>query len=408
MIKAVDIAIAGANHTGLALALALGRLIGPGLRVALLDRRDVLAGPAPVDDPRALALSAGSVRLLAAIGVWPRIAADAQPVTAIEVTDSALEHAIRPVRLGWENQVEGAPATWIVPSGVLANALVEAARAAADIIFAGPAEVGGFSTCAAGIDVHLSSGAPIRAGLLVAADGARSPVRRAAGIRCLEWSSGQAGIVATIAHERPHEARAVQHFLPAGPFAMLPLVGNRSCITWTETAARARELVDGPDDVFLHEASERFGYKLGALSLAGPRALWPLDFHVARALAQPGIALIGDAARRVHPLAGQGLNLGLRDVAALAEVVADAVAVGLSPGDATGLERYERWRRFDGSAAAAAFGALNTLFSNDAMLLRAARGVGLGIVDRLPGLKQLLVAEAAGLTGDVPRLMQAA
>ena len=404
----VDIAIAGGSHAGLALALALARLLGPEVRIAIVERADVRARAAITADPRAFAIAAGSRNLLAAIGVWGPLAAEAQPVHSIEITDSGLEHAVRPVLLAYDNHVTGgAPATFIVAAEALRRALLAAALAEPCIAFVAPAEVETFEARPSGAVLRLNSGRRLRASLVVAADGAKSPTRAAAGIRTLDWSTAQVGLVTTVEHARPHEGRAVQHFLPAGPFAMLPLTGNRSCITWTEGAEQGRAILGLDDAGFLAEVEQRFGFKLGSITVAGPRALWPLEFHVARAIAGTRIALIGDAVRSVHPLAGQGLNLGFRDVAALAEVIDDAMRLGLDPGDGVALERYERWRRFDSHGAAAAFGALNTLFSNDSTLLRAARSVGLGVVDRLPGLKQLLVTEAAGLTGEVPKLMQA-
>ena len=199
----------------------------------------------------------------------------------------------------------------------------------------------------------------------------------------------------------------MQRFLPGGRFAILPLTGNRSCITWTESADRAREILALDDAGFLREVERRFDYRLGSVALAGPLAGWPLDMHLARALVANRFALISDAAHGVHPIAGQGLNLGLRDVAALAEVIADAARLGLDFGSLATLERYERWRRLHSAISAAAFDALNRLFSNDVTVLRTARDFGLGLVDRMPGLKQLFVAEAAGLTGEVPKLLEA-
>ena len=404
----VDIAIAGGSHAGLALGLALARLLGPEIRIAIVERGDVRALAPVMADPRAFAIAAGSRNLLAAIGVWDPLAAFAEPVHSIEITDSGLEHAVRPVLLAYDNHIGGdAPATFIVAAESLRRALLDAALAEPCITFVAPAEVATFEARTSGAVLGLQSGQRIRASLVVAADGAKSPTRTAAGIRTLAWSTAQVGLVTTVEHARPHEGRAVQHFLPAGPFAMLPLPGNRTCVTWTEDAERGRAIAALDEAGFTREIEQRFGFKLGAVRVAGPRALWPLEFHLARAIAGTRIALIGDAVRSVHPLAGQGLNLGCRDVAALAEVVDDAMRLGLDPGDGVALERYERWRRFDSHAAAAAFGALNTLFSNDSTLLRAARGVGLGLVDRLPGLKQLLVTEAAGLTGEVPKLMRA-
>ena len=234
-----------------------------------------------------------------------------------------------------------------------------------------------------------------------------SPLREAAGIGVVRWSYPQIGIVTTVRHEKPHQGRAVQHFLPAGPFAILPLTGNRSCITWTEDAARAREILALDDAGFLAEVEKRFGYRLGGIALAGPRASWPLDMHLARSMVADRFALVGDAAHGVHPIAGQGLNLGLRDVAALAEVVADAARLGLDIGSLTVLERYERWRRARTRRSQPPPSTPSTGCSpTTSTLLRTARDFGLGLVERMPALKQFFVAEAAGLTGDVPRLLR--
>ncbi len=403
-----DIAIAGGSHAGLALGLSLARLLGPDIKIAIIERRDLRPQVGVATDPRAFAISAGSRNLLASIGVWPAIEPVAEPVRTIEITDSSLANAVRPVLLTYDNHVTaGEPATFIIEAEALRDALLQAAAATRCITFFAPAELESFDIRPTGAVLKLASGDRLRASLIVAADGAKSRVRQAAGIRSMTWSSGQVGLVTTVAHTREHHGCAVQHFLPAGPFAMLPLNGNRTCITWTEGAERGAEIMKLDDPGFLAEVEQRFGFKLGAIKVVGARALWPLEFHVARAVVGTRMALVGDALRSVHPLAGQGLNLGLRDVAALAEVVADAMRLGLDPGDAVALERYERWRRFDSTGAAAAFAALNTLFSNDSTVLRAARGVGLGVVDRLPGIKHLLVTEAAGLTGDVPKLMRA-
>ncbi len=396
-----DIVIAGGGLTGLLLARTLAEVFGPAVRIAVLDAR--MDGRA---DPRSYALSAGSRRLLEAIGVWAGVSAEAQPVSGIDITDSSLTDAIRPILLSYDTDVgAGEPSMWIVP----ADALLEAAKAIVSDT-AGVVRIletaTALSVDASGIALRLADARALTAGLVVACDGRASPLRAAAGIGTVERQYAQTGIVATVRHERPHGGRAVQHFLPAGPFAILPMTGNRSCVTWTEETGEAARILALDDQGFLGELEKRFGYRLGALELAGPRGSWPLAMHLARELIAPRFALAGDAVRGVHPIAGQGLNLALRDVAALSECLVDAVRVGLDVGDATALERYARWRRFDGAAAAAAFSALNVLFSQDNALLRSVRDAGLGVVDRLPGLKQLLVSEAAGLTGEVPKLLQ--
>jgi 2-octaprenyl-6-methoxyphenol hydroxylase len=269
-----------------------------------------------------------------------------------------------------------------------------------------PNTVADYTSDGFGVALRLGSGGAIEARLLVAADGKRSRLRERAGIKCVGWSYPQVGIVTTVAHAKPHHARAVQHFLPAGPFATLPLKGNRSSIVWTEGAAQGEAIMAANEAEFAAELGKRFGHRLGEIALAGPRQSFPLDLQIARAFVADRLALIGDAAHVVHPLAGQGLNIGMRDVAALAEIIVEAARLGLDIGAAPSLERYERWRRFDSAFSAAVMDGLNRLFSNDSTPLRALRDLGLGLVDRAPGLKRLIVREAAGATGNVPRLLR--
>jgi 2-octaprenyl-6-methoxyphenol hydroxylase len=398
-----DIAIAGGSYAGLALACALASALDHQAHIAILERRD-FTGSEPAD-PRAYALSAGSKRLLEALGVWPAVAGLAQPVSAIDITDSALEHAIRPILLTYEADA-AEPAMWIVDGATLHAALLDAARNAAGVTLLGGTEARACAATDTQVDIELAAGSPLSARLLVATDGRRSPLRTQAGIKIVRWSHEQIGIVTRVHHERPHNGRAVQHFLPGGPFAILPMRDQRSCITWTEERARGEAILKLDDRGFLAEIEQRFGHRLGALRLDGPRASWPLEFQLARAMIGRRFALAGDAVRSVHPLAGQGLNLALRDVAALTQCIAESMRLGLDAGDGTALERYERWRRFDSVTSAAAFDALNGIFSNDSTLGRAARDVGLGVVERLPGLKQAIVREAAGQTGNVPRLLK--
>lgn len=399
-----DVAISGSSFAGLALACALSEALGPSFQIALIDRAPGASGRA---DARAFALSAASKHMLEALGVWQAIAAQAQPVEGIEVTDSSLDAGVRPVLLTYDNVTgTGEPATYIVPVRPLTEALRAKAEAFPSITMLAPAEATSFTADEASARVRLAGGGEIAASLVVAADGRKSPLREAAGIKVIGWSYPQTGIVTTVRHERPHGGRAVQHFLPSGPFAILPLTGNRACITWTEDAREATRILALDDGGFLAEVEKRFGGKLGAISLEGPRQSWPLEFHLARRYVGPRFALIGDAAHGVHPLAGQGLNLAFRDVAALVEVIVDAVRLGFDAGDAQALARYERWRRFDSAISAATFDGINRLFASDVTLLRSAREVGLGVVDRIPALKRFFVSEAAGLTGEVPRLLK--
>jgi 2-octaprenyl-6-methoxyphenol hydroxylase len=409
-----DAVVVGGGAIGLTLALALAEALGPSGRIGLVD--PAAGGTAPgrsagrPGDARASALSAASKRLLDALGVWAALAPHAEPVAAVDITDASLGDTFRPILVSYDNAVAGGePATYILENERLQAVLLDTlARRPGIARITGT--VGGWEASGERGVVRLADGRTLRAPLVAAADGRGSALREKAGIGVIGWQYRQVGIVTTVTHEKPHRSRAVQHFLPAGPFAILPLKGdergNRSCITWTEDESWGRALVQLDDAAFLEEAEKRFGYRLGSIELAGPRAAWPLEMHLARALAADRLALVGDAAHLVHPIAGQGLNLGLRDVAALAEVVADAARLGLDIGSGVVLERYERWRRTDSAMSTAAFDGLNRLFSSDWALLRTARDAGLRLVDRLPGLKQLLVTEAAGLTGEVPRLLR--
>ena len=258
-----------------------------------------------------------------------------------------------------------------------------------------------------GIAVTLSNGETISAKLLVAADGARSAIREQAGIKSFGWEYGQSGIVTTVAHERDHNGRAEEHFLPAGPFAILPLKGKRSSIVWTEEEKEAERIVALPDAEF--HAETRKAFRIASRRHRDCRSAPRLSARACRSRARfiaERIALVGDAAHVIHPIAGQGLNMGLRDVAALAESVVDAVRLGLDPGSTAVLERYQRWRRFDTMAMGVATDGLNRLFSNQSDVLRLARDVGLGLVDRLPVLKEFFIREAAGVTGEVPKLLR--
>jgi 2-octaprenyl-6-methoxyphenol hydroxylase len=401
-----DVVISGASFGGLALACGLSRALGPDFKIALIDRVGQSAAPPKVDS-RASAISAASKRMLDVLDVWPQVADEAQPVTAIEITDSPLETGVRPVLLTYDNVTgDGEPATYIAPNSTLQAALRQRVDSNSSLKLIAPAEAVDFAGNESGIEVALADGSALAASLLVAAEGRRSRLREAAGIKVVGWKYPQIGIVVAVHHDRPHGGRAVQHFLPSGPFAILPLKGNRSCITWTEDADKARRILALDDAAFLAEVDKRFGGKLGALSLDGPRQSWPLEMHLARRYVGPRFALIGDAAHGVHPIAGQGLNLAFRDVAALVEVLSDAIRLGFDAGDAQALTRYERWRRFDSTISTATFDGLNRLFSSDYTLVRSGREVGLGLVDRMPMLKRFFVGEAAGLTGELPRLLK--
>jgi len=395
-----DVLIAGGGFAGLALALALRRALGPRFAVALADP-ELARG----DDLRASAIAAAPRRMFEALGVWDAVGAEAQPILDMVITDSRVEDAVRPVFLTFEGEIEpGEPFAHMIENARLVAELAAKAAAAGVMLVSQP--VKDFTAGRAGVSVELGDGSTFTAKLLVAADGARSRLRERACIAVNGWSYGQSAIVTTVAHERDHHGRAEEHFLPGGPFAILPLRHNRSSIVWTERTADAERFVALPDAEFHDELEKRFGLHLGDITLTGPRRAYPLGLWVARSFIAARMALVGDAAHVIHPIAGQGLNMGLRDIAALAEAVVDGARLGLDPGDATVLERYQRWRRFDTMTMSVSTDALNRLFSNRSDVLRLARDIGLGLVDRLPPLKRMFMREAAGLSGEVPKLLR--
>jgi len=403
---AADVVIAGAGLAGLSLALALKEGLGRDARILVLD--PTLAGirsGAPVADRRASAIAAGARRLLTVLGVWDKIAEHAEPMRTMVVTDSRTRDVARPVFLTFDGDVEpGEPFAYMVPNAALQEALAEVALAAGVELH--PTAVADFAADRAGVSVTFGDGASVRASLLVACDGARSRLRSLAGIQNVAWNYPQSAITFTAEHERPHEGKAEEHFLPAGPFATLPLPGNRCSIVWTERHEDAQRILALPDFLFQEELERRFGHALGWVKAVTPPKAYPLGFAMARSFIAERFALVGDAAHLIHPIAGQGLNMGLRDVAALAEAVTDAARVGLDFASPQVLERYQRWRRFDTLAMGVATDGLNRLFSNHSDALRLVRDVGLGLVDRMPRLKGLFIRDAAGLTGAVPKLLR--
>jgi len=397
-----DVLIAGGGFTGLTLAIALRQALGPTFAVALADPS---LGKSHADDARASAIIAAARRLFEAIGVWPSVADEAQPILDMVVTDSRLADAVRPVFLSFAGDIEpGEPFAHMVENRHLVEVLEAKARELEIELRA--TAVASFSAQPQKVDVQFADGSTMAARLLVAADGARSTIRQAAGIATHGWEYPQSAIVTTVGHERDHAGRAEEHFLPSGPFAILPLKGRRSSIVWTEETREAERIVALPDAAFHDELEKRFKLHLGEINVVGARRVLPLGFFVARSFVAERIALVGDAAHVIHPIAGQGLNMGLKDIAALAEVIVDAARLGLDPGSATVLEQYQRWRRFDTMTMGLATDGLNRLFSNRSDVLRLFRDVGLGMVDRLPGLKRLFMREAAGLFGDVPKLLR--
>ena len=399
----VEVLIAGGGLAGLTLAIALRQGLGPSFAILVADPA---LGTSYAGDERASAIVAVARRLFETIGVWPRVAGEAQPILDMVVTDSRLDDAARPVFLTFAGEVEpGEPFADMIENRLLIDALAAKAREVG--IELRQTAVESFKAAeSGGLAVELADGGTVATKLLVAADGARSRIRSAAGIATHGWNYPQSAIVINVAHERDHHGRAEEHFLPAGPFAILPLKGRRSSIVWTEATDEAERIVALPAEAFHAALEQRFKLELGALEVIGPRRVHPLGFFVARSFVAERIALVGDAAHLIHPIAGQGLNMGLKDVAALAEVIVDAARLGLDPGASDVLERYQRWRRFDTMTMGLATDGLNRLFSNRSDLLRAFRDVGLGLVDRMPGLKRLFMREAAGLVGEIPKLLR--
>ncbi|EKS34663.1 UbiH/UbiF/VisC/COQ6 family ubiquinone biosynthesis hydroxylase [Afipia broomeae ATCC 49717] len=397
-----SIVIGGGAFAGLGLALALRQGLGPDIPIIVADPAFAMR---PSRDPRASAIVAACRRLFEVVGVWDQVAESAQPILDMVVTDSNLEDATRPVFLTFGGEVEpGEPFAHMVENRHLTNAL--ATRAEAQGVELSAVAVSSYDSNAEGTRVTLSDGRIIDASLLVAADGAKSKLRERAGIATHGWDYDQSGIVVTVGHERDHGGRAEEHFLPAGPFAILPLKNNRSSLVWTESRREAARIIELPDNEFQAELERRFGLHLGEVkALDKPRA-FPLGYFVARSFIGERLALVGDAAHVIHPIAGQGLNMGLKDAAALAEVIVDAARLGIDHGQADVLERYQRWRRFDTVAMGVATNSLNMLFSNKSALLRTVRDIGLGLVDRVPPLKSAFIRQAAGLSGEVPRLLK--
>lgn len=397
-----SIVIGGGAFAGLGLALALRQGLGPEIPIVVADPAFAMK---PSRDPRASAIVAACRRLFEVVGVWDQVADSAQPILDMVVTDSRLEDVTRPIFLTFGGEVEpGEPFAHMVENRHLINALVT--RAESEGIELNAVAVSAYESNPDGTRVTLSDGRVIDASLLVAADGARSKLRERAGIATHGWDYDQSGIVVTVGHERDHQGRAEEHFLPAGPFAILPLKNNRSSLVWTESRREAARIIELPDAEFQSELETRFGLHLGDVkALDKPRA-FPLGYFVARSFIAERLALVGDAAHVIHPIAGQGLNMGLKDAAALAEVIVDAARLGIDPGQADVLERYQRWRRFDTVAMGVATNSLNMLFSNKSTLLRTVRDIGLGLVDRMPPLKSAFIRQAAGLSGEVPRLLR--
>jgi 2-octaprenyl-6-methoxyphenol hydroxylase len=400
-----DILIAGGGLNGPALALALAQ---GGFRVTVVDARPAPARAEAGFDGRAYALAIASVRLLTAIGVWPRVADKAQPMLEIKASDGRAGEGAAPFFLHFDAaEIEEGPVGHMLEDRHLYAAFLAAMQETPGITLMSGETVVAQEVGTSGVTVTLASGRALTAGLLVGCDGRGSGVAARAGIKRVGWGYGQTALVTAIRHERDHGGVAQQFFMPSGPLAILPLKGgHHSSIVWSETDATAASIQALPDAEYLEALRPRFGDFLGNIELAGERFTYPLSLSLAERFVAPRLALVGDAAHGVHPIAGQGLNLGLRDVAALAEVLILARRRGEEPGSPTALEEYQRWRRFDATALALGMDGVNRLFSSDNPLLRLGRDLGMGVVNALPSLRRGFMRQAAGLTGELPKLLQ--
>jgi len=400
-----DVLIAGGGLNGPALALALAQA---GLRVIVIDARPAATRAEAGFDGRAYALAIASKRLLQAVGVWRSVEERVQPILKIKASDGHAGQGPAPFFLTFDAaEIEEGPMGFMLEDRFLYAAFLDAMAAAPGVTLLSGQTVVAQEADAAGVKVTLASGRALTAKLLVGCDGRGSGVAQRAGIRRQGWGYGQTALVTAIRHERDHEGTAQQFFMPSGPLAILPLPGgHHSSIVWSETEARAAEIQALDDDAYLAALRPRFGDYLGEIALAGVRFTYPLSLSLAEHFIAPRVALVGDAAHGVHPVAGQGLNLGLRDVGALAEVLAGAARRGEDIGSPVTLEEYQRWRRFDSTALALGMDAVNRLFSNDNPVLRLGRDLGLGLVNALPGLRRRFIRQAAGLEGELPRLLQ--
>lgn len=404
MARNTDVLIVGGGLNGPLLALALAQ---GGIASVVLDARPREERAAGDFDGRAYALSLASRRMLAALGLWPGLAAQAQPIEQIAISDGRPGEGASPLALHFDGQeIDEGPMGHVLEDRYLRAALLAAMDAAPLVTHRAGVAVVGEEAGPGAAAVLLADGARLTGAVVAGCDGRDSAVARRAGIRRRGWDYGQTSLVAAVAHERPHGGVAHQFFMPAGPLAILPLPGDRSSIVWTERSERAAAIAALEPAGYLAELRPRFGDFLGALRLEGGRWSYPLGLSLAERWTAPRRVLVGDAAHGIHPLAGQGLNLGLRDVAALAEVLVAAARRGQDIGAPDVLEDYARWRRADTLMMAAATDGLNRLFSNDNPLLRLGRDLGLGLVDRLPALRRRLIGEAAGATGDLPRLLR--
>jgi 2-octaprenyl-6-methoxyphenol hydroxylase len=396
-----DAIIVGGGLVGPLTALALAEA---GLRSVVLDARPRVALADAGFDGRAYSLALGSVRVLRALGLWDGL--EAQPIAGIRVSDGRAGEGASPLHLAFDAAEIGEPAMGqMVQDRHLRARLMKACAATDRIEMRFGTEALRQEVDARGVTVETASG-PITARLLLGCDGRRSGVAERAGIGRTRKAYGQTSLVCAVGHAAPHNGVAHQFFMPAGPLAILPLPGNMSSLVWTEASDVAEELDALPEAAYLDVLRPRMGSFLGEITLEGDRWTYPLDITLAQAFAAPRVALVGDAAHGIHPIAGQGLNLGVRDVAALAHVLSEARRRGEDVGTTPVLERYQRWRRFDTAAMGLFTDGVNRLFSNDNPILRLGRDLGMGLVSGLPAIRRRFIRKAAGISGDLPRLMR--
>ena len=394
-----DILISGGGMIGLTQALAFA---SAGLDVVVVERVPRVVVTDAGHDGRVSSIAYGSHAVFERLGVWSEMAKSAEAIRDIRVSDDKM-----PFFLHFDHRDVGErPFGFMVENRHIRNALFKGVDEAAGITLLAPEELRDVERAPARVTAHLRDGRRIRAGLLVAADGRQSALRQAAGIRQLSWQYNQTAIVCTVAHELPHDGVAKEHFLPAGPFALLPMRGNRSALVWTEKPDLAAAMTALSDEDFDAEIQARAGDHWGQIHCDSPRWSYPLGLANSERYIDQRLALVGDAAHAMHPIAGQGLNLGLRDVAALAEVVVDAARLGLDFGDGLTLARYQQWRRFDALTMLVMTDGLNRLFSIDAAPVRLLRGLGLGAVEKMNPLKRLFERHAAAMSGDLPKLVR--
>ena len=408
---ACDVLIAGAGMAGATLALALE---SGGLKAVLVDPLPFDTQIAPTFDGRASAVAFSCFRQWRALGVGQRLESSAQRIEQILVTDGRSPGAAPglqlPAFLRFDSaeiadRSEGEPLGYLIENRCIRAALAQQVEAAKIKVLA-PARVAGLEVSSDGAAVRLEDGRTVEAPLVVGSDGRGSLIRREAGIGTVGWPYPEVGLVATVKLSRPHKGVAHEHFLPSGPFAILPLTEDRASLVWTERADRGRALAAARPEVFHAHLNRRFGDFVGPATLDGKVFVYPLALELAERMTAPRIALLGDAAHGVHPIAGQGLNLGLKDAAALAEVLVQAARIGEDLGSEAVLERYARWRRTDNVALAAATDLFNRLFSNDLTPLRLVRGAGMALVNRIGPARRFFMQEAGGATGDLPRLLR--